>query len=151
MPRATKHSAYSGNQIARRRIQFCAGHRIYGHESKCRHLHGHNYVAIFHVSAPQLDKLGRVVDFSVVKQIMGAWIEENLDHAFIAFREDLEVVNLLRTVHGQKTFVMNANPTAENIATLLLVTANARLRELGLRCDRVELEETENCSVEVWL
>lgn len=30
--------------------EICAGHRVVGHESKCRHLHGHNYVFHFHVA-----------------------------------------------------------------------------------------------------
>jgi 6-pyruvoyltetrahydropterin/6-carboxytetrahydropterin synthase len=33
--------------------EICAGHRVVGHESKCRHLHGHNYVFHFHV-APKM-------------------------------------------------------------------------------------------------
>ena len=33
--------------------EICAGHRVVGHESKCRMLHGHNYVFHFHV-APKM-------------------------------------------------------------------------------------------------
>ncbi|PZQ87285.1 MAG: 6-pyruvoyl tetrahydrobiopterin synthase [Leifsonia xyli] len=33
--------------------EICAGHRVVGHESKCRHLHGHNYMFHFHV-APKM-------------------------------------------------------------------------------------------------
>ena len=29
--------------------EICAGHRVVGHESKCRHLHGHNYKFHFKV------------------------------------------------------------------------------------------------------
>lgn len=45
--------------------EICAGHRVVGHESKCRHLHGHNYVFHFKVqprkqplSTEQLVELG---------------------------------------------------------------------------------------------
>ena len=31
------------------------GHRVVGHESKCRHLHGHNYRIHFVCTAPELD------------------------------------------------------------------------------------------------
>src|SRR5262249_24520110 len=47
-----------------RRITFCTGHRVLRHEGKCAHLHGHNYTAIVHAAAPDLDGLGRVVDFA---------------------------------------------------------------------------------------
>ena len=36
---------------ATRRIQFAAGHRVFGHEGKCRYLHGHNFIA-FVTAAP---------------------------------------------------------------------------------------------------
>ncbi len=41
---------------ATRRVQFCAGHRVHRHESKCRNLHGHNYVAFFTAEAERLDE-----------------------------------------------------------------------------------------------
>lgn len=28
-----------------RRIQFCAGHRVRNHESKCKNIHGHKHLA----------------------------------------------------------------------------------------------------------
>ena len=49
-----------------RRIQFCAGHRVMGHEGKCRNLHGHNYVVFVTAQADELDSVGRVIDFSVL-------------------------------------------------------------------------------------
>lgn len=132
-----------------RRFQFCAGHRVHGHESKCRHLHGHNYVAHVRIIGPKLDSLGRVIDFGNVKQVVGGWIDEHWDHAFIAYVGDEEALTALRMVAGQKLYVMQTNPTAENMAVELLRIANARLRELGLRCVSVDLEETENCSAMV--
>ena len=55
------------NIEAVRKIHFSAGHRVYGHESKCSNLHGHNYVLWVHAGAKELDELGRVIDFSVLK------------------------------------------------------------------------------------
>ena len=139
------------NVTITRRLQFCAGHRVHGHESKCRHLHGHNYVAHVTIVGPKLDALGRVIDFGVVKQIVGGWIDDNWDHAFIVWRDDEEALTALRMVAGQKLYVMSRNPTAENLAEELAVVANTRLRELGLRVAAVDLEETENCRAEVRL
>lgn len=132
-----------------RRFTFCAGHRVHGHEGKCSNVHGHNYVARVWFAAPALDGLGRVIDFGVVKRVVGEWIEKHWDHGTILWVDDEEAVTALRMIHGQKLHTMQRNPTAENMASDLLVEANAILRDLGVRCTRVELEETENCGVVV--
>ena len=47
-----------------RRLEFDAGHRVYQHESKCNHVHGHRYVVEVEATGT-LDGLGRIIDFSV--------------------------------------------------------------------------------------
>ncbi len=136
--------------LCTRRIQFCAGHRIWGHEHKCAHLHGHNYVAFFHATAPELDELGRVIDFSVLKTKLGGWIEEHWDHGFLLHRRDTEGRDAVSRVADQKLFLMDANPTAENMARYLLETvAPKQLEGLGVEVVKVVLWETENCFAEV--
>jgi 6-pyruvoyltetrahydropterin/6-carboxytetrahydropterin synthase len=51
-----------------------AGHRVCGHESKCSHLHGHNYRITFECTADELDHLGRVIDFSLIKEKLCQWL-----------------------------------------------------------------------------
>ena len=76
-----------------RRIQFCAGHRVKNHESKCRNLHGHNYVVWITAKLDAgTDELGRVVDFSVLKARIGGWIEDAWDHGFILWDQDDEAI-----------------------------------------------------------
>src|SRR5258708_37117800 len=75
-----------------RRIQFCAGHRILKHEGNCAMLHGHNYVLYVSATAEQLDELGRVVDFAVLKDRIWGWIQENWDHGCILAVEDEEAI-----------------------------------------------------------
>lgn len=133
-----------------RRIQFCAGHRVWRHETKCAHLHGHNYVAYFHAEGTELDELGRVIDFGVLKERLGGWIDEHWDHGFILHREDEEAVRLVGALPGQKLFLLDGNPTAENIALHLLEEVAPRvLADTGVEVVEVVLWETENCSVEV--
>lgn len=135
-----------------RRLQFCAGHRVWKHEHKCANLHGHNYVAFVHAAADELDDLGRVIDFSVLKDKIGGWIEANWDHGFICHREDAEALRAMEAIPNQKTFVMDANPTAENMADYLLrVVGPEQLADTGVRLVRVVLWETENCYAEVAL
>lgn len=133
-----------------RRIQFCAGHRVLRHESKCAHVHGHNYV--IHVTAigidQELDGIGRVVDFSVLKERIGGWIDHHWDHGFLAYSEDHDVIDAIEKL-GHKLYVMPHNPTAENIGRELLRIAPELLEDVGVRLMRVLVQETENCSAEV--
>lgn len=132
-----------------RRLQFCAGHRVLDHESKCANAHGHNYVAYFHAESQGLDKLGRVIDFSVLKERIGKWIDENWDHAFIVFKDDRELIAALK---DHKLFALGQNPTAENMAQFLLDEICPEvLQGTGVEVVKVVLWETENCYVEAAL
>ena len=53
---------------AERYHDISCGHRVVGHENKCRHLHGHNYRVHFVCTAANLDHIGRVIDFSIIKE-----------------------------------------------------------------------------------
>ena len=71
-----------------REIPFCYGHRLLEYAGKCRYLHGHNGTAVISLEAPELDQLGMVVDFSRLKQTLGKWIDDHLDHRMILHRDD---------------------------------------------------------------
>ena len=134
-----------------RRIQFCAGHRVLGHEGKCAHLHGHNYVAFFHAEADGLDEIGRIIDFGVLKEKLGGWVDEQWDHGFVYCAEDEEVAEIFsRHLPGHKRFVLPYNPTAENMARYLLEEVGPeQLEGTGVHLVKVVLWETENCFAEV--
>jgi len=136
-----------------RRIHFCSGHRVMNHESKCRNIHGHNYIAYFHASAPDLDSIGRVIDFSVLKERLGKWIDKHWDHAFIVNERDQEILNAFNTVkHEKPLFIAPFNPTAEEMAKhLLYEVAPVELTGTGVKIVKVVLWETENCYVTVSL
>ncbi len=137
---------------ATRQIQFSAGHRLWKHEGRCASLHGHNYRAVFHAEADRLDDVGRVVDFAVLKQRLGGWLEEHWDHAFICHRDDRETIQAISTVPDQRLFLMDNNPTAENLAAYLLrVVGPQQLAGTGIRLVKVAVWETENCCAEVAL
>src|SRR6266567_3680980 len=72
-----------------REHEICCGHRVYGHEGKCRYIHGHQYR--FELSlAPEneLDSLGRVIDFSKIKTLLCEWLEEHWDHKLLLWNKD---------------------------------------------------------------
>ena len=139
-----------------RRIQFCAGHRVAGHENKCAHLHGHNYVALFTAQADELDEVGRVIDFSVLKKRVGSWIDQHWDHGFILWTGDSEACAVISAFHTggaeQKLFELPDNPTVENMARYLIGTVcPGVLNGTGVTVTSVRVWETENCYAEATL
>lgn len=131
-----------------RLLKFDAGHRVYGHQGKCQYPHGHEYhvqITATPCDGLGLDELGMVVDFSVIKEKVGAWIDENLDHGFLVYEEDHEMLNALRSVEGSKIYVMDSNPTAENIARLLMEKGHELLASDNVDVLKVRVQETSNC------
>ena len=122
-----------------REIHFCYGHRLLNYQGKCRHLHGHNGRAIITIEASSLDDRGMVLDFSDIKRRISHWIDENLDHRMILHRDD-PAVPVLQGL-GEPLYLLDANPTAENIARLIY---DAAARE-GFPVVDVRLWETPEC------
>lgn len=98
-------------------IHFCYGHRLLNHSGKCRHLHGHNAVAVIQLAATELDPMGMVCDFSEIGSYVKHWIDENLDHTMLLHKDDPVLPCLNQS--GERVVVMEHNPTAENIARLI--------------------------------
>lgn len=143
---------------AERYHDISCGHRVVGHESKCRFFHGHNYRITFtlqKVSQTGRDDLGRVLDFSVIKELLCEWLEQNWDHKTLLWDKDPywkeleEAFGMFSVDGGEYGFVrVDFNPTAENMAEHLLVNiCPALLFEYpGLLCTQVRVEETRKCS-----
>ena len=69
-------------------IDFCYGHRLLNYDGKCRHLHGHNGRIEVDIEARELDQLGMVLDFGVVKGVVRTWVDNNLDHRMLLCKHD---------------------------------------------------------------
>jgi 6-pyruvoyltetrahydropterin/6-carboxytetrahydropterin synthase len=121
-----------------REIRFCYGHRLLNYDGKCRNLHGHNGRAVITLAATHLDPLGMVVDFSRLKQDVGGWIDEHLDHKMLLHKDD-PALDFLRH-QGEPIHVLEDNPTAENIARLLYEVT----LDLGFPVVEVRLWETDD-------
>lgn len=159
---------------ARRHHDISVGHRVAGHEGKCQHLHGHNYRIHFEIEGPKLDVIGRVLDFSVIKEKLCVWLEENWDHKFLTWIGDPLMIKLvalsgkLIALSGKPipnsgepapdyelwtmlsdSFVWTSfNPTAENMAEFLLNEIGPeQLNGTGCTLTSVTIEETRKCSV----
>lgn len=125
---------------------FSYGHRVMGHENKCAHIHGHNARVTFVVSSEdKLDKIGRVLDFSLVNTYLCQWIEDCWDHKFIVYREDPLFQTLLQ-VDPKGVWLSPFNPTAENFAEYLVKVVGPQQLPHGIKLISVTFEETRKCS-----
>jgi 6-pyruvoyltetrahydropterin/6-carboxytetrahydropterin synthase len=122
-----------------REIDFCYGHRLLNYAGKCRYLHGHNGRAVIVIESQNLDERGMVLDFSDIKRVVSGWIDRELDHRMILHREDPAVEALKKL--GEPLFLVDVNPTAENIAKLIYDFAAGE----GFPIVAVDLWETPNC------
>jgi 6-pyruvoyltetrahydropterin/6-carboxytetrahydropterin synthase len=137
------------------------GHRVCGHETVCRHLHGHNYRFHFNVEAQELDSIGRVVDFSVIKSTLCQWLEDWWDHKFLLWEQDPMLELLLdatrsaiasKVRHDLRDSIVTVpfNPTAENMGKYLVDVIGPNILPKGLVLRSVKIEETRKCSAEIW-
>ncbi|MCC8070615.1 MAG: 6-carboxytetrahydropterin synthase [Bacteroidales bacterium] len=77
-----------------KRLEISACHQLkLDYPSKCTRLHGHNWIITVHCRAKELNSMGMVEDFTLIKER----IENYLDH-------------------GNLNDLLPFNPTAENIA-----------------------------------
>ena len=149
---------------ATRYHDFSYGHRVTNHESKCAFLHGHNGRVHFTISA-ELDAVGRVLDFSAIKEYLCEWLEENWDHKFLAWGNGNDPVMSAigrfiedgthsdETEQPATTWLSSIvwvpfNPTAENMALHLLNVVGPSVLPTGCRLIHVKVEETRKCSAE---
>ena len=128
-------------------LEFDAGHRLMRHESKCANIHGHRYKVEITARTTELDRVGRVVDFGIIKSTVGVWIDENLDHTIMLFHEDVDVIKFCATINQKRVYVCEFEPSAENLARHLLQISNSILRahHPDLTVIHVRVWETPNC------
>lgn len=119
-----------------KQIDFCYGHRLLNYDGKCKHLHGHNGLIEIDVVADSLDQRGMVVDFGDIKDVVKGWVDANLDHRMILSKDD-PITTMLSEI-GEPFFVMDRNPTAENIAKHI----HEEAKRAGLNVIETRLWET---------
>lgn len=126
--------------IIARRFEFDMGHRVYGHEGKCKWPHGHRYACEVHLQG-DLDSIGRVIDYGEVKQILGSYIDKKFDHGFAVYEKDEELINAFFQLEDTKLVICPFNPTAENLCKFM----TEEFQNLVPQVKGVTLYETPNC------
>lgn len=130
---------------AKRYHDISCGHRVFQHESKCAHLHGHNYRVHFTCEAEELDNIGRVIDFSDMKSRLCMWLEDHWDHKTLIWEND-PWAKVLPEI-DPTIVIVPFNPTAENIAQHLVeVIGPQQLAGTGIKLVHCDVEETRKCS-----
>jgi len=135
-----------------RRLEFDAGHRIPNHNSQCKHLHGHRYAIEITLSGDIIttegqSEQGMVMDFSDVKCIAKEKLVDAWDHAFLVYRGDRAVCDFLVSLPEHKTVILDAVPTAENLAQIAFDILDPAYRDTygnHLRLEQVRIFETPN-------
>ena len=79
-------------------IQWDMGHRVLNHRSVCKGLHGHRYKAVICVTGELVQKegaseQGMVVDFADIKKTARKCIQDELDHGFMVWDKDEELID----------------------------------------------------------
>jgi len=109
------------------RTDFSGAHNLRGYKGKCEDLHGHNWSVEAKVCSETLDKLGMVVDFTLVKSCLKDIIA-TLDHKYL----------------NEIGYFAENNPTSENIAKYIFEKLNTKLSNAKLAS--VTVWETGNSS-----
>ncbi len=93
------------------------GHRLPEHFGKCKNIHGHSYKMMVELDG-DLNENGMVLDYYDLKKIVNP-IVENLDHAFMVYEKDKQVIDFLEGIKSKKVLV-KFESTVENITTYFL-------------------------------
>ena len=79
--------------LVTKQFEWCMGHRVLNHKSKCKNLHGHHYRAEVTLSGDLVSREGNssegmVIDFGDIKEVFMKHIHEILDHGFMVWEKD---------------------------------------------------------------
>ena len=131
-------------------IQWDMGHRVLNHRSICKGLHGHRYKAEICVEGNLVEKFGvseegMVIDFSDIKKTAQNLIQKELDHAFMVWDKDEELLEFFKQSKGHKPVIVPFTPTAENVAAYIFHILEDKFSDVyktGLRLQSIKLWET---------
>ena len=113
------------------RSSFEAAHLIRGYNGKCARLHGHNWEVVAVVRGWELDNLGMLVDFKILKSELKKVLDE-FDHRYL---------NELETFEQE-------NPTAENLARKIFERLSAsEIFSGSTKLHAIKICETPNSCV----
>jgi 6-pyruvoyltetrahydropterin/6-carboxytetrahydropterin synthase len=105
---------------------FSSAHQLRGYKGKCENLHGHNYKIEIYARGRELNNIGLLVDFVELKDAADELVTY-LDH---------------KNLNELEPFVTEQNPSAENVARLVLQKLAAKLNDERVQIYKVRCFET---------
>jgi 6-pyruvoyltetrahydropterin/6-carboxytetrahydropterin synthase len=136
-----------------KQFTFETGHALYGYDGKCKNVHGHSYklsVTVIGTPSTTVDdvKLGMVIDFGDLKQIVKEEVVDPFDHATV-FNKNTPHIELAEELQnrGHKVILANYQPTSENMVIDFAEKITARL-PAHLLLHSLKLRETETAYAE---
>lgn len=131
-------------------FRFEGAHALEGYDGKCRHIHGHSYRMFITIKGcPKNEKGhpkdGMVIDFSVLKNIVGRTVVDRFDHALL-MRKGSVLSEEIAAAYGN-VILTDFQPTCENLAGHIASAISAELPD-GVTLHSVKLYETESSYVE---
>ena len=136
-----------------KRFTFEAAHALEGYDGACREIHGHSYWLFVTVAGePCSDgndpKYGMVIDFGVLKKIVGEEIVDRLDHAFVLRgTADGEAIKDALAARFGNIVTVDYQPTCENMLVDFAERLGRRLPE-GVKLHSLRMYETESSYAE---
>jgi 6-pyruvoyltetrahydropterin/6-carboxytetrahydropterin synthase len=128
-------------------LKFCCAHRLLNYRGACANVHGHNYKVLVTFTSDGLDSLGMVIDFGVIKKHLQQSLDDEYDHSIVLNKKD-PLVNYFKSAN-LKMNVMLSNPTAEAMASRIIVMARDLFEEENITVTRVRVYETDTSYAEV--
>lgn len=140
--------------LVTKEFTFDMGHRLPNHNGKCRNIHGHTYKLQVTVEGnaegkvPGASDEGMVIDFSDLKKIVKGFIDEHLDHFYMSYGGDTEIVDFIKS-QGYALTVVDFVPTAENMVKWLWNDFEPKFSTLNVALHSIKLWETPTSFAEL--
>lgn len=108
---------------------FDAAHALRGYNGPCENLHGHTWKVRVHLQGDQLNKLGLLADFKIIKKALKTILAE-FDHQYL---------NKLAVFKKQ-------NPSSENLARVIYQKLKQKFKALS----KVTVFESPTTAASYW-
>ena len=136
-----------------KKFTFEAGHALYGHDGKCKNIHGHSYkLYVTVIGEPITDdsspKFGMIIDFSDLKAMVKKEVVEEFDHSIILNQNSphIELAEALQSKE-QKVVLVDYQPTIEGMIIDIANKIKMKLPE-NIQLHSLKLKETETSYAE---
>jgi 6-pyruvoyltetrahydropterin/6-carboxytetrahydropterin synthase len=115
------------------------GHRLPEHFGKCKNIHGHSYKMLVEIEGDILEN-GMVMDYYHLRDVIDPIIER-MDHAFLVYKEDTNVIEFLERMNSKRV-VVDFQSTVENITRYFLDEIKKAKLPSNIRKVKVRVCET---------